>query len=149
MKDNTSYVNEAVISYTPKKISDDKISGPETAEAFLRSVWNKQIALKESFYVVAVNGNGVPVSYYLASIGGIRATVVEVTDVLRFLILSGADRFFIAHNHPSGYEKESRADIAITKKINESAKIMGIELMDHLILMPGNGFISMAERGLI
>jgi DNA repair protein RadC len=52
------------------------------------------------------------------------------------------------HNHPSGNLEPSREDIAITKQIVEAGKIIGISVHDHIIIA-GDGFTSMMERGLM
>ena len=54
----------------------------------------------------------------------------------------------VAHNHPSGNTQLSDADRSITKKIKEAGKfIMDIPLLDHLIMVPHEGFMSFADEG--
>ncbi|MBC8484790.1 MAG: hypothetical protein H8D45_01960, partial [Bacteroidetes bacterium] len=59
-----------------------------------------------------------------------------------------AAQIMIAHNHPSGDIEPSEDDIKITKRISEAGKIMGIELMDHIIVTK-NDFYSFKHNGLI
>ncbi|MFA6456933.1 MAG: JAB domain-containing protein, partial [Bacteroidota bacterium] len=54
----------------------------------------------------------------------------------------------LLHNHPSGNREPSREDITITKQIVEAGKIIGIPVHDHIIIA-GNDFTSMMERGLM
>jgi DNA repair protein RadC len=54
----------------------------------------------------------------------------------------------VVHNHPSGNPEPSGEDIAITHQLAEAGKILGIPLHDHLIV-GGNGYVSLAERGLL
>lgn len=54
-----------------------------------------------------------------------------------------------SHNHPSGNPDPSETDIKITHKIKESAGIMDIQLMDHLILTPEDSYYSFADNGLL
>lgn len=56
--------------------------------------------------------------------------------------------FVLVHNHPSGIPNPSKADITMTKNLVESGKIIGIELLDHIII-GDNCFVSLLERGLI
>ncbi|MBO6114794.1 MAG: hypothetical protein J6P57_07035, partial [Lachnospiraceae bacterium] len=56
--------------------------------------------------------------------------------------------FIIVHNHPSGLPEPSNSDIVATRKIMEAAKIMDLNMSDHIIV--GNdSYISLAERGII
>ena len=50
------------------------------------------------------------------------------------------------HNHPSGDPSPSREDIEVTKRLNECGKILGIDLLDHLIIGE-NKFVSLKEKG--
>jgi DNA repair protein RadC len=54
----------------------------------------------------------------------------------------------LAHNHPSGNLKPSEADVSLTKKIKEAAKLMDIQVLDHLLLSE-SGYFSFADEGLI
>jgi len=62
-----------------------------------------------------------------------------------------ADRdagIIIAHNHPSGTLEASRADVAITQRLMEVSKLVGIELLDHVILAK-DGYFSFSDEGLL
>jgi DNA repair protein RadC len=54
----------------------------------------------------------------------------------------------ITHNHPSGETTESREDVEVTKRLAEAGKLMGIELLDHLIIGDGK-YTSLKEKGYI
>ncbi len=60
--------------------------------------------------------------------------------------LSSAAAVILAHNHPSGDADPSPEDAALTQRLRDAAKILGIELLDYLVI--GNpGYVSMRERG--
>ena len=59
-----------------------------------------------------------------------------------------ANQLIIAHNHPSGNKQPSSADKELTRKLKESAALMDIRLLDHLIIA-GNDYLSMADEGII
>lgn len=81
-------------------------------------------------------------------IGSINASVVHPREVMKPLILANCASYIVAHNHPSGRQRlePSREDIAATERLAEAGKILGIELLDHLIVS-GNKFISLKEKG--
>ena len=83
----------------------------------------------------------------MISIGGISGTVVDVRCIYQAALKASASSILLAHNHPSGNNEASDADIKITKKLKEAGELLNISLLDHLILMP-EGYTSMADEGL-
>lgn len=82
--------------------------------------------------------------------GGIHACAATPADVLRAPILLGCTAFVIAHNHPSGNPQPSREDIEFTKRISAGAKVLGLDLVDHIVIgVEGGGFSSLLETGAI
>ena len=71
------------------------------------------------------------------SYGGTNTAIAEAKDILVEPIKMCAPKIILVHNHPSGDPTPSKEDIDITKKIYESARIMGIELLDHIIIGDG------------
>jgi len=68
------------------------------------------------------------------SVGSLTANIVHPREVFRPAIEYNAAALIIAHNHPSGSSKPTESDIEITKQLIESGKILGIELLDHIII---------------
>ena len=68
------------------------------------------------------------------SIGSLTSNIVHPREVFSPAIEHGASAVILAHNHPSGVAKPSQADIDITQQIADAGKILGIELLDHLII---------------
>ena len=77
--------------------------------------------------------------------GGITSCAFDVRIALKEALLSNAAAIVLVHNHPSGNTRPSREDDKITKVLNDSAKLMSINLMDHVII--GNGYYSYQEEG--
>ena len=86
--------------------------------------------------------------------GTVNSASVRVAEVLRPAIRSNSPRFIVVHNHPSGDPTPSPEDIMVTRSMRQSAEMMGIEMLDHIIVGDGrNGradgrFVSMKRRGL-
>mgnify|MGYP006302562365 CR=1 FL=1 len=70
--------------------------------------------------------------------GTVNSAQVRPAEVIRPAIQINAPAILIGHNHPSGSLKASPDDIRITKEIIKSGKIMGIDVLDHLIVVPNN-----------
>jgi DNA repair protein RadC len=68
------------------------------------------------------------------SVGTVDASLVHPREVFRQAILDGASSIVVAHNHPSGLIEPSEEDVLITKRLVAAGKVIGIEILDHLIL---------------
>lgn len=68
------------------------------------------------------------------SIGSVSANMVHPREVFRPAIDQGAAAVILAHNHPSGVVTPSEADVAVTKQLIEAGKILGINVLDHIII---------------
>jgi DNA repair protein RadC len=82
------------------------------------------------------------------SVGTLNASLVHPREVFKSAIDQRAASIIVVHNHPSGNNEPSGEDIAITRQLVEAGTIVGIPLHDHVII-GGNGFTSLAERGLM
>jgi DNA repair protein RadC len=84
----------------------------------------------------------------IVSVGTVDAAVVQPRDVFREASVSGASALVLFHNHPSGDPTPSSDDVAITRRMVEAGRLMGIEVMDHLILADAR-YVSLREAGLL
>ena len=79
--------------------------------------------------------------------GTINTAPVRVAEVFREAIRRNAAAIILAHNHPSGDPKPSPEDRALTGEVAEAGKLLGIELLDHLVISQAR-WVSLRERGL-
>ncbi|WP_457653444.1 RadC family protein [Rhodocaloribacter sp.] len=103
---------------------------------------------REVFRIVLLNTANYIIGDETVSEGGLAASIVEPRGVFRRAILENAAAVICLHNHPSGNPEPSREDVRITRQLVEAGKLMGIPVHDHLIIA-GNGYTSLAERGLM
>lgn len=78
------------------------------------------------------------------SIGSLTSNVVHPREVFQPAIERSAVAVILAHNHPSGRLEPTRADIQITDQLVAAGKVLGIELLDHLVITP-NRYVSIIE----
>ena len=71
------------------------------------------------------------------SIGTINSNVVEMREILKEPIKSGASKIILIHNHPSGNPEPSKNDISFSIRIRDASEMFGIELLDHIIIGDG------------
>ncbi len=100
---------------------------------------------KEIFKVICINTKGSVISE-IVSIGALDISVVEPREVFRIALDNNAAGIVIAHNHPSGDTTPSEEDIYTTRKLVESGKIMGIDVIDHLIVSSSE-YTKLSEKG--
>jgi len=100
----------------------------------------------EVFVVVVLDSNNCITANVELSRGTLNASLVHPREVFKIAIDRMGASVIVAHNHPSGNPEPSREDIEITRQLVDAGKIIGIPLHDHVIVA-GNGYTSLAERG--
>jgi len=100
---------------------------------------------EEHFCIFCLNTKNKIVGVHTISIGSLTASIVHPREVFKAAMLNNASRIICLHNHPSGDPEPSREDIEITKRLVEAGKIIGIEVLDHVIIGEQN-YLSMKER---
>jgi DNA repair protein RadC len=103
---------------------------------------------KEHFLVLLLDSRNCPVKVSQVSVGCLNSSIVHPREVFKEAIGALAASVILAHNHPSGDPEPSGADLDITGKLVEAGKIVGIEVLDHIIIGKDR-FYSFKERGLI
>ena len=80
--------------------------------------------------------------------GNVSSAIVRPAEVLRPAVIEAVPSSIVSHNHPSADPTPSPEDAAITREIFQAAKLLGIELLDHVVI-GGEKFVSLKERGLM
>ncbi len=80
--------------------------------------------------------------------GNVNSSMIRPAEVLRPAVMEAVPSIIISHNHPSTDPTPSAQDAAITRDIAQAGKLLGIELLDHVVI-GGDRFVSLKERGLI
>ncbi|TNF45041.1 MAG: JAB domain-containing protein [Bacteroidetes bacterium] len=102
----------------------------------------------EEFWIMFLDrGNKIKDSFRISQ-GGISGTVIDVRIILKAALEKQASSIILCHNHPSGTLQPSDADLKITRKINEAAKIMDISVLDHVII-GDQKYYSFADEGML
>ncbi len=100
----------------------------------------------EEFWIILLNrANKVVVTQKL-SMGGISGTVADPKLIFKSAIDHKVSSIILCHNHPSGNLKPSSADIDLTKKLSSGARLLDMQVLDHLIYTD-RGYLSFADEG--
>ena len=120
----------------------------DTAD-LLTQMWNEnKIDLVEQFKLLLLNRANRVLGIIDISTGGVTGTVADPKIIFMAAIKSNAVSIIMAHNHPSGNLKPSRADEELTQKIKNAGQFLEIKLLDHVILS-SEGYLSFADEGLL
>lgn len=80
--------------------------------------------------------------------GNVNSAVVRVAEVFRPAVRENAPFIIVVHNHPSGDPAPSEDDVRVTRDMVEAGKLLGVEVLDHLVIGSGNRFVSLNQKGL-
>lgn len=102
----------------------------------------------EEFWLILLNRANRVLSKHLISKGGQAGTIADPKIIFNIALLNHASSLLLAHNHPSGNLKPSKSDIELTHKLQEGAKLLDLQIIDHLIFTD-HAYFSFADEGLI
>jgi DNA repair protein RadC len=103
---------------------------------------------REQVMVCCLDNKNQPTAINVVSIGTNNTSLIHPREVFKVAVLSNAASIILYHNHPSGETKPSQEDIEVSKRIDAAGKMMGIELLDHLIIGSEDRYCSLKEQGL-
>lgn len=126
-----------------------KIEDPETAIAeALNLNW---ITDRESCWMLSLNTKHHVISADLISVGSLDHTFMSPREIFNIALKHSASAIMLFHNHPSGEAEPSRDDERVTRRIAEAGRILGIEVLDHIVVGFPNtsSWVSLARRGML
>jgi DNA repair protein RadC len=123
-----------------------KINKPQDAVEILME--DMRYLKKEHLRVVFLNTKNIVMDVKDLSIGSLSSSVVHPREIYSEAIRKSSSSIIVCHNHPSGDPTPSQEDINITRRLFEVGKLIGIDLLDHLIIGDGN-YVSLKEKGII
>lgn len=102
----------------------------------------------EEFWLLMLNRANRLIRKQRVSHGGVGGTVADPKVIFKSAVAELATGIIVAHNHPSGNLTASQADIDLTRKLKEAARLLDMNLLDHLIVS-GERYYSFADEGLL
>src|SRR3989337_4069864 len=114
------------------ELKDFDIKDPQSVVKAIRA--SIQDKAKEHFKLILLNARNKIIGISTISIGTLNASLVHPREVFKDAIVHCAASVVLAHNHPSGDPEPSEDDIKITKRLIEAGKILGIDVIDHIII---------------
>ena len=102
----------------------------------------------EEFWLLMLNRANRVLGRFKVSQGGLSGTVIDTRIILKKALDNLASSIIVCHNHPSGNNQPSDADVKITEKLKKAAEMLEIKLLDHIIIAD-KSYFSFADEGLI
>lgn len=129
--------------------SDDespKVENPDEIYSILKSLYTQLDDDQEHILMIVLNVVNEVIGFKIISSGTQTSGPADAKIIFRSALLLGATKIILAHNHPGGSLKPSKADISFTEKVIGAGKSIDIPVVDHIIFTY-NGYLSMrAER---
>jgi len=135
----------AAIEFARRRIKPEgmKIETPADVMPLIRQYADRK---QEHFLAITINGANEVQNVRVISIGLIDRSPVHPREVFAEAVAERASGIIVAHNHPAGGVEPSEADVNITKQLREAGRVVGIELLDHIIFNRA-GYFSFLEAG--
>ena len=103
---------------------------------------------QEQLRVLLLNTRNQVLGQRIVYQGNVNSSVVRPAEVLRSAVIENAPSIIVSHNHPSGDPTPSPEDVSITRDLAASSKLLGIDLLDHVVIA-GDRYVSLKERKLM
>lgn len=129
----------------PLLASNPVIRKPEDASDLFQQLLLERD--RECFCVMFLNTKNRVIGLNLVSVGILDSALVHPREVFKPAILANAASIILAHNHPSGEPWPSGEDRRVTRTLCEAGKILGIEVLDHIIVGERGDYLSFKELG--
>lgn len=121
------------------------IKSPEDVAIVGRDFMRIHEEPEEYMYMICMNTKNRIIGVFEVSHGTVNASLVTPREVFQKALLANAVSIILMHNHPSGDCTASHQDVEITKRLVEAGKIVGVEVLDHIIV--GDQYSSLKEKG--
>lgn len=122
----------------------------ETYKFLMSYVYDKEnLGITESFYAVFLNAGNMIKGFIKVSEGGVNNCLADPKIIFSAALKCLATSIILTHNHPSGNPRPSECDKELTKKLEAGAKLLDINIMDHIIVANGGRYFSFRDHGII
>jgi DNA repair protein RadC len=122
-----------------------KVNKPGKILPLLSDIAEKK---QEHFICISLNGANEIIEKRIVTVGLLNKCQVHPREVFADVLTDRAASVIFAHNHPSGELRPSKCDIEIQEQLVEAGKLLGINVLDHIIVSK-NGYYSFHEDGMI
>lgn len=123
-----------------------KVRSPKDVYTFMYPKMREQ--KKERFVTLYLDTKNQILKEETVAVGSLNASIVHPREVFKSALLESSASVIMIHNHPSGDPSPSREDILVTEKLVEGGKLLGIDVLDHIIIGDGR-YVSLKDEGFV
>lgn len=131
----------------PPLYSEEPMDSPRAAIRVMKGFLAQMD--RELFCIVNLQADLRPINMNIVSVGALDHTLTHPREVFKSAILSNASGMILIHNHPSGNLTPSKADVAVTDRLQKGAALLGIQIYDHIIVSKENAYYSFREKDMV
>lgn len=142
---------KAALEFGKRSISTDPVTRPvinspsDVADLVMEEMRSLD---REHFRIMHLSTRNNVLGISAVSVGSLNSSIVHPRECFKEAIRRNANSVILLHNHPSGDPTPSREDLDITRRLTEGGKILGIEILDHVIIGEKR-YVSLKEQGII
>lgn len=137
VEENKNMYDSVLVQY----IENKKVSSPAVVNE-INKIFKLNKKAEEYLILICLDSKNHINGMFEVSHGGVNSTMCKISNILKRALLTNSNKIIISHNHPSGDTAPSKVDYVFTDKLYDAAKLVGIELLDHIIISR-NGFVSL------
>ena len=116
----------------PLNTNQIKINSPKDVARILTEEMKDE--KREIVKAIILNSKNIVVKIIDICFGGTNSAIVQPKDILLEVIKLGEPKIILVHNHPSGDPTPSKNDFEFTERLQKASKLIGIEMLDHIII---------------
>lgn len=146
---NISFLNLKVVKEKSARYDVSKtINQPRDIYEIVTKVIDAENQAEENLWMLTLDTKNHLTGIFEVSRGSVDSSIVHPREIFKRAVMQNATSIALIHNHPSGDAAPSSEDINVTARIRECGKILGIDLLDHLIVGDGT-YVSLKEKNLL
>lgn len=111
-----------------------QMNSQDKVVSLARDVLHIHQETEEYLYMLCMNTKLELTSVFEISHGSVNSSIISPREVFQKALLANAVNIIMIHNHPSGNSKPSKEDVEVTKRLIEAGKILGVDVLDHIII---------------
>ena len=145
----TKYKLELVKESSKVYEVESKVSSPSGVRDYLEQIFKLSIQAEEVAVILVLDSKNNVIGAFEVSRGSLNTSTVHPREVFKRAFLLNGSSIILAHNHPSGDVTPSKEDINITRRLVDGGKLLGVELLDHVIVGEDGDFMSFKQDELL
>lgn len=143
---NICHINLVRESAKVYDLDHRSIRSPEDAFDIIESVLHLSEKPQEHLVMAALDTKNQVLGLHTIHIGTLNTSLVSPRNVFQAALLNNAACIMVFHNHPSGDPTPSKEDLDVTHRLRAAGKLLGIELLDHIVIGSNRRFVSIKQK---